>query len=493
MKTATKAILGVYGAFVGAWLAGSAYFLANGRDVDPEEGLLPVEAPLPREENAYYLCQKLHELQQTNFSFSVVNDFLNGWTNGPAVLAEMSALASAHSNLFACARRIAACRGCQIPVGTNKMEAVDLFSHHRTARLYQVKARCEALRGDRKAAQATMNELIAFGGAVRRTGMIVGCLIGESFVGTAADQGGRSPIAAPEDCAWRKHLMEVLQEQESSSADLIRAAAGELALAQRYFEGIQTNAVEISNYLLRDGLDCFGWMTRNAGWNGGWNGKFSLDVDPFARIDWEDVDRSCVVAILSCCFGYSRYAFKPVAMFNEIGKHTRIFADKMKETSFDREYAEKWEFGHGDVSPLRENCLGLRLVRFWNINGAYEIHFRGLFAWRAGRLRLACENYRFANGRYPARLEELVPDCIGAIPADPYDDEPIRYNAEHGYFWTPGPDGDFDGKVDFDEDGYPRWRNRSYHFVRLIDMTKCNRPPEKYQPQLYHQRKGGKR
>ena len=59
MKTSTKVILGVYGAFVGAWLAGSAYFLANGRDEELEEGLIPVEEPLPREENAYYLFPKL--------------------------------------------------------------------------------------------------------------------------------------------------------------------------------------------------------------------------------------------------------------------------------------------------------------------------------------------------------------------------------------------------------------------------------------------------
>ncbi len=54
MKTSTKVILGVYGAFVGAWLAGSAYFLANGRDEELEEGLIAAEEPLPREENAYY-------------------------------------------------------------------------------------------------------------------------------------------------------------------------------------------------------------------------------------------------------------------------------------------------------------------------------------------------------------------------------------------------------------------------------------------------------
>ena len=476
MKTSTKVILGVYGAFVGAWLAGSAYFLANGRDEELEEGLIAAEEPLPREENAYYLFPKLHELHQTNFDFSVANDFVNGWTNSPAILAEVSELVDAHSNLFACARQIVACRGYQVPEGESKMAAIGPLVSHPTARLYQMKARCEALRGDRKAAQATIDELIEFGRFVRRTGSVVGYLIGVGYIGMAMGQGVRSPIAAPEDCAWRKHLVEVLQEQEESSVGLICAVEGELAFAQQHFEDIQTNAVITTNYLLRDGLDGFGWLTRNS-WR---DGVLSCCANEQIRIDWKRVDRSCVGVILSCCLGYSRHAFKPNAMLNELGRHSRDFADKMKSASFDREYANKREFDEDRILPFRENWLGVQLVRHWNIHGTYERHYRSLFAWRSGRLRLACENYRFAKGCYPTELAELVPDCIAAVPLDPYDEQPIRYNAEHGYFWTPGPDGTFDGKVDFDEDGYPRWKNRNYHFVQLLDTAKRNRPPSIY-------------
>ena len=476
MKTSTKVILGVYGAFVGAWLAGSAYFLVNGCDEELEEGLIPAEEPLPREENAYYLFPKLHELHQTNFDFFVANHFVNGWTNSPALLSEVSELVDAHSNLFACARQIVACRGYQVPEGESKMMFIGSLVSHPTARLYQMKARCEALRGDRKAAQATMDELIAFGRFVRRTGMVVGYLVGVGYIGMATTPGGRSPVAAPEDCVWRKHLMEVLKEQEKSSVDLICAAEGELAFAQQHFEDIQTNAVMIANYLLRDGLDGFGWLTRNS-WR---DGVLSFGANERIRIDWKRVDRSCVSAILSCCFGYSRYAFKPNAMLNERGRHSREFTDKMKSASFDREYAKEWEFDEDRISPFRENWLGVRMVRHGDIHGTYKIYYRTLFGWRAGRLRLACENYRFAKGRYPTELAELVPDCIAAVPLDPYDGQPIRYNAEHGYFWTPGPDGTFDGKVDFAEDGYPKWKNRNYHFVQLLDTTKMNRPPSKY-------------
>ena len=472
MKTSTKVILGVYGAFVGAWLAGSAYFLANGRDEELEEGLIPVEEPLPREENAYYLFPKLHEFHQTNYNFSIANDFVNGWTNSPAILAEVSELVDAHSNLFACARQIVACRGYQVPEGESKMAAIGPLVSHPTARLYQMKARCEALRGDRKAAQATIDELIEFGRFVRRTGSVVGYLIGVGYIGMAMGQGVRSPIAAPEDCAWRKHLVEVLQEQEESSVGLICAVEGELAFAQQHFEDIQTNAVITTNYLLRDGLDGFGWLTRNS-WRDG-----ALSIGSGVRIDWGRVDRSCLAAVLACCPGYSRYALKPNAILNEMGRRCRQFAEKISEATFDREYAKEMEPERGQMMPFRENWLAGRLM--WDMRSLYRNHYKIVFCGRASRLPLAFEDFRSAKGRYPTELAELVPDCIAAVPLDSFDEQPIRYNAEHGYFWTPGPDGTFDVKVDFDADGYPRWKNRNYHFVELLDMTKRNRPPSTY-------------
>ena len=472
MTTSTKVIFGVYGAFVGVWLAGSAYFLVNGHDEDLEEGLIPAEEPLPREENAYYLFPKLHEMHQTNYNFTIANDFVNGWTNSPAVLAEVSELVDAHSNLFVCARQIVACRGYRVPEGESKMAAVGPLCSHPTARLYQMKARCEALRGDRKAAQATIDGLIAFGRFVRRTGTVVGYLVGVGYIGMAMEQGGRSPIATPEDCAWRKHLVDVLQEQEASSAELSGLPLRELAYIRQHSEDIQTNTVKMTDFLLRGGLEGFGWLARNS-WRDG-----VLSIGSGVRIDWGRVDRSCLAAALSCCLGYSRYALKPNAVLNEMGRRSQRFAEKIKETTFDREYAKGKDPDFGQVMPFRENWLAGRLM--WDMRSVYKSRFRSLFAWRAGRLRLACENYRSVKGRYPTELAELLPDCIEAVPLDPYDGQPIRYNAEHGYFWTPGPDGAFNGKVDFDEDSYPRWKNRNYHFVQLLDTTKMNRPPSTY-------------
>lgn len=483
MKTSTKAILGVYGAFVGLWLAGSAYFHANGRDEELDDGAIPAEEPLPREENAYYLFPKLSELHQMNFNFAVANDFARGWTNGPAVLAEVSELVDAHSNLFACARQIVRCRGYQVPEGEDIMRSVGPLFNHPTAKLYLMKAICEAERGDRKAAQATIDELVEFGRFVRRSGTVVGYLVGVGYVGMATANGGRSPIAAPEDRAWRGHLMEVVREQEESSSVLVDAIACETLAMRQRCDALLTNSVELTDLLLKDGLSGWDWLARN----NRRDGVLEFIRDPPGRVDWERVDRSCVIALLNCCCGYSRYAFKPKASLNEMRRRGREFGEKLNAGSYDREYAERESVPGGRLNPFRENWLAERLL--WDMGPTYRQHYETVFGWRTGRLRLACENYRAEQGRYPAELSELVPGFIDAIPRDPYDGEPIRYNSEYGYFWTPGPDGTFSGKVDFSADGYPRWKNRCYRFVQLLDTTKSNRPPSQYQPHQYQRTK----
>lgn len=55
---------------------------------------------------------------------------------------------------------------------------------------------------------------------------------------------------------------------------------------------------------------------------------------------------------------------------------------------------------------------------------------------------LALERYRLANAGYPTSLEELVPDYLGEIPKDPYDNSPLRYrkNPERFVLYSIGND-----------------------------------------------------
>lgn len=70
------------------------------------------------------------------------------------------------------------------------------------------------------------------------------------------------------------------------------------------------------------------------------------------------------------------------------------------------------------------------------------------FGCLAAETCLAAEQFRRANGRVPAALDELVPKFLSAVPIDPFESSrPLSYDAERGVIWTIGPDGDYNGQM----------------------------------------------
>ncbi|MDP6439797.1 MAG: hypothetical protein QGH74_09195 [Candidatus Brocadiia bacterium] len=66
--------------------------------------------------------------------------------------------------------------------------------------------------------------------------------------------------------------------------------------------------------------------------------------------------------------------------------------------------------------------------------GCARRHAGSLAQLRTARGALAVERYRIANGRLPEKLDDLVPEFMGAIPVDPFDGRPLRYKKlEKGY------------------------------------------------------------
>ncbi len=59
------------------------------------------------------------------------------------------------------------------------------------------------------------------------------------------------------------------------------------------------------------------------------------------------------------------------------------------------------------------------------------------------RLTLALRGFREAHGRWPDRLEELVPEWLPAVPADPFGGRPFGYQREGAGWrlWSVGPTG----------------------------------------------------
>ncbi|HLJ91840.1 MAG TPA: hypothetical protein VKU02_01475 [Gemmataceae bacterium] len=56
-----------------------------------------------------------------------------------------------------------------------------------------------------------------------------------------------------------------------------------------------------------------------------------------------------------------------------------------------------------------------------------EAHHRTLAELRCDIVALAAERYRRSHGDWPTALAELLPEDLKQIPADPFDDQPLRY------------------------------------------------------------------
>jgi len=56
------------------------------------------------------------------------------------------------------------------------------------------------------------------------------------------------------------------------------------------------------------------------------------------------------------------------------------------------------------------------------------------------RLRLAARAYELEKGGPPPSLEALVPDYLDAVPADPFDGKPLRYDPARRLVWSVGKD-----------------------------------------------------
>src|SRR5262249_47611630 len=46
---------------------------------------------------------------------------------------------------------------------------------------------------------------------------------------------------------------------------------------------------------------------------------------------------------------------------------------------------------------------------------------------RCARVMLAAERYRQLHGRWPEKLDELVPEFLDKVPLDPFDSQPLRW------------------------------------------------------------------
>jgi len=56
----------------------------------------------------------------------------------------------------------------------------------------------------------------------------------------------------------------------------------------------------------------------------------------------------------------------------------------------------------------------------------------------ATKLTIACIRYKRSHGRFPESLSALIPEYINAVPSDPYDGKPFRYNPDRKIIYAIG-------------------------------------------------------
>ena len=430
-------VAGVAGTLVLLWCGAAVYFLIAGRDIAPPD-LSAYEIPhseIPPAEDAYAYIRDYARNRPTNLNWRAVNAYLLGTTNRKDCVEAMKDVVAAESNAFVCARGVIVSRGFSTPPADEYGAIIaDICFCLRIDKPYRVKATLEAEDGDLAAGRATLMELFRFGKRLYELDEGMSYLIG-SALGNIAIVEMSKPLFAPDgDAAWFAELQKMVES----------VAIGDAEHAKRSIR--RTLAWTGARYLKEDLRPAAGCRIVSA-----------------LKLDWIP--------------GYGGYAFQPNRTLVALKDETERFCAKL-DRPYNVEYARRFGFGRltipattEPVNPFARNWFGRKKVENYGFGGSYCTFFRQRFFARSQTVALACRRYRAKHGCYPERLDELVPEFIAAVPLDPFDGKPLRYNNEHHYVWTVGEELAFNGEVDFTSDGKPMWtstRHRDYKCVRFL-------------------------
>lgn len=435
-------VAGVVGLVALLWCGASACFLIAGRDIAPPD-LSGYQLPHPElqpDEDAYTYIKDYAKNHPTNLNGRVMQAYIHGKTNRQDCAEIINDIIAAESNAFRCAKGIIASRGISTPIVKERSAFIfNVCLCQRMAQCYRLKAVYEIENGNLAAGRATLLEMFRLGNRMAELdddGMAQ--LIGRSVRLSALDQMGKPMFAPDGDVAW-------------------------LAELQKMVSGLSVGDVESAR---RSAVQTVGWTAADY-WGDGFMELVSL---------WPDL-KTIWKFKLNWIPGYVKYAVQQNRTLVAMKDAAERFLTKIG-APYDVEYARESKFGHSaipappePVNPLSRNWLGRKWVKTHGFGGMYSMFFRMRFTTRSMETVFACRRYRAKHGRYPETLDDLVPEFIAAVPLDPFDGKPLRYNNEHHYVWTVGEELAFNGDVDFTLDGKPMWtsaRRRDYQYVRFL-------------------------
>jgi hypothetical protein len=161
----------------------------------------------------------------------------------------------------------------------------------------------------------------------------------------------------------------------------------------------------------------------------------------------------------------SRFRFKPNETKQLLAERARVFTHQLVRYDVDEldRLEEPLVRASDDSDSVWRNCTGFRLAAYFHEGDRIGLeHFiMARFRLRATRTLLAALAYERTHGRLPLKLDDLVPDFLNEVPADPFDENPIRYSRERRILYSVGTDQVDNGGeeyVEIDEDSEQRDR-----------------------------------
>ena len=84
---------------------------------------------------------------------------------------------------------------------------------------------------------------------------------------------------------------------------------------------------------------------------------------------------------------------------------------------------------HREMNKLDKHYPDSAIVEH-SLHRPFALHVRTIGKVRCARTALAVERYRIDNGRFPAKLDDLLPGYLDTLLMDPFDGEPLRYRVD---------------------------------------------------------------
>ena len=173
------------------------------------------------------------------------------------------------------------------------------------------------------------------------------------------------------------------------------------------------------------------------------------------RVENGEIDMSAVMSDTDEWIPRKGFAFSPSRTRVECAD-VYLRAAALLERDFDR---DDWRNMRAEFEKERRRRMWLQLLLpncgAWVVKMDKVDDLRlwaeqmSRFDWSSRMLEVivAAELYRRRAGRYPAALEDLVPEFLPSVPVDPFDHgAPVKYDAQRGVIWTVGPNYECDGE-----------------------------------------------